>query len=66
MLFNFYKQKMINVKQKIVEKKKLVNPQNDQFVVGNFWFRKSDYFFEAIEDQLKKKIQLMVNIMVMV
>ena len=41
---------------KIVEKKTISkNPQNDQFVVGNFWFRKSDYFFEAIEESIKEK-----------
>lgn len=41
---------------KITEKKTISNnPQNDQMVIGTFWFKKASDFFEMHEQSLKKK-----------
>jgi bifunctional N-acetylglucosamine-1-phosphate-uridyltransferase/glucosamine-1-phosphate-acetyltransferase GlmU-like protein len=53
--FAYCKEKKGNV-SKIFEKKTISkNPQNDQMIIGSFWFKKASDFFEMHEQSLKKK-----------
>ena len=53
--FAYCKEKKGNV-LKIHEKKTISkNPQNDQMIIGSFWFKKASDFFEMHEQSLKKK-----------
>jgi len=53
--FAYCKERKGNV-LKIFEKKTISkNPQNDQMIIGSFWFKKASDFFEMHEQSLKKK-----------